>query len=123
VRPLLTPGWLFRHAIGLVLVLACAGLAWWQVSRAADGNILSYGYALLWPVFGAFVTVIWVREARLTLRGIEEKPEPVRAEGYRAPLITRRAAASAAPDDDPALAAYNEYLANLAERDRAGSEG
>jgi DNA-binding transcriptional regulator of glucitol operon len=125
VRPLLTPGWLVKHALGLVLTLACAALAWWQVTRAADGNLLSYGYALLWPVFGAFVVVIWVREARLAVRGITEEAEPEPAPGYRAPLITRRPAerTSAAAADDPALTAYNEYLARIAERDRAEAEG
>jgi DNA-binding transcriptional regulator of glucitol operon len=119
VRPLLTPRWLARHAIAVTLVLACALLAWWQVSRAADGNLLSYGYAVLWPVFGGFVILIWVREMRLATRGT---PEPVAhegpAEGFGRPVLAERAVTPAtAADtagDDPALVEYNRLLAWLA---------
>lgn len=122
MRPLLTPRWLLRHGIALVLVLACGVLAWWQVTRAIGGNALSFGYALLWPVFGIFVMVIWWREARVELRGRVEPTEQVPAEGFRAPVITRhvtRATMADDADDDPALAAYNEYLARLNANDRS----
>lgn len=119
MRPLLTPRWLARHAIAVTLVLACALLAWWQVSRAAQGNLLSYGYAVLWPVFGGFVILIWVREMRLTTRGV---PEPVvekaPPEGFGRPVLVERpvipATAADTVGDDPALVAYNRLLAWLA---------
>jgi DNA-binding transcriptional regulator of glucitol operon len=119
VRPLHTPRWLARHALAVTLVLACALLAWWQVSRAADGNLLSYGYAVLWPVFGGFVILIWVREMRLATRGV---PEPVverpPAEGFGRPVLVERPVTSATAGDtagdDPALVEYNRLLAWLA---------
>ncbi|MBB5870487.1 DNA-binding transcriptional regulator of glucitol operon [Allocatelliglobosispora scoriae] len=126
MRPLLTPRWLLRHGIALVLVLACAGLAWWQVTRAMGGNSLSFGYALLWPVFGLFVIVIWWREVRVVRHGEPIEPDrPAPAEGFRAPVITRhvsRATAADDVDDDPVLAAYNEYLRTGIRSDGARAE-
>jgi DNA-binding transcriptional regulator of glucitol operon len=119
VRPLLTPAWLWRHALAVVLVLACAGLAWWQVTRAMDGNLLSYGYALLWPVFGAFVILIWVREARLAAgRTPVEAAAPALKEGFGRPVLAPRpvtpATGTTPADEDPKLAEYNRLLAWLA---------
>ncbi len=120
MRPLLTPRWLTRHALAVTLVLACVLLAWWQVSRAADGNLLSYGYAVLWPVFGGFVILIWVREMRLAVRTPSQSPEPAveRAHGFGRPVLADRpvttATATDTADDDPALVEYNRLLAWLA---------
>jgi DNA-binding transcriptional regulator of glucitol operon len=120
VRPLLTPRWLAGHALAALLVLASAGLTWWQVSRALGGNFLSYGYAFFWPAFAAFVVMIWVREMRLSLGR-----EPVRTadpeqptEGFGRPVHVTRPVTSATEqvpaDDDPELAEYNRLLAWLA---------
>ncbi|NUR29869.1 MAG: hypothetical protein HOV83_29135 [Catenulispora sp.] len=118
MRPLLTPAWLGRHAFALVLVLACAGLAWWQVTRAMDGNLLSYGYALLWPVFGVFVIIIWLREARLALGRVPRAEPAAPREGFGRPVVAPRpvtpATAAVPDDDDPRLAEYNRLLAWLA---------
>ena len=120
MRPLLTPRWLARHALAVTLALACGLLAWWQVSRAAEGNFLSYGYAVLWPVFGGFVILIWVREMRLAVREPSQSPAPVaaRAAGFGRPVLADRpvmmATATDTADDDPALVEYNRLLAWLA---------
>jgi DNA-binding transcriptional regulator of glucitol operon len=55
VRTLLTPRWLLVHAGVVVLVVAFLLLCWWQVTRAAAGNLLSFGYAIEWPAFGRCV--------------------------------------------------------------------
>jgi DNA-binding transcriptional regulator of glucitol operon len=116
VRLLLTPRWLARHALAVTLVLACGLLAWWQVSRAAEGNFLSYGYAVLWPVFGGFVILIWVREMRLAVRGAPApSAAPSRAEGFGRPVLSvTSATAGDTADDGPALVEYNRLLAWLA---------
>jgi hypothetical protein len=120
VRPLLTPRWLARHALAVTLVLACALLAWWQMSRAAEGNLLSYGYAVLWPVFGLFVILIWVREVRLAVSAPPPAKPGVSAprEGFGRPILTQRGVTpdtgADAAGDDPALAEYNRLLAWLA---------
>jgi DNA-binding transcriptional regulator of glucitol operon len=119
VRALFTPRWLARHALALTAVLACALLAWWQMSRAAQGNLLSYGYAVLWPVFGAFVIFIWAREIRVFLGAAPPAPiEHEVAEGFGRPVLVQRTVtpdtAADAAGDDPALAEYNRLLAWLA---------
>ncbi|MGO3363094.1 MAG: hypothetical protein ACTIL2_11725 [Corynebacterium sp.] len=42
-------------------VLATIGLAWWQWDRwtSGDGSFQNLGYALQWPVFGAFFIVAY----------------------------------------------------------------
>lgn len=108
MRALWTPGWLVRHAVALVLVVAFLGLGWWQIGRAAGGNTLSWAYAFEWPVFAGFVVFLWFREVQQERRG-PQAPEP------EAPAKTRRpvrvAPRTAAPvEDDFELAAYNDYL-------------
>lgn len=136
MRRLLTPGWIACHVLMVVLTVGMLGLAGWQFTRAASGNLLSWGYTLQWPVFAGFVVFIWVREVRRTLLGGEQapgatatpvtptassgpaapttrasSPEPA-ATPTRRPVITRPAPVHR-DDDDPELAAYNRYLAWL----------
>ena len=139
MRRLLTPRWLARHVIMLVLVAGMLGLAGWQLWRAAGGNLLSWGYTLQWPVFAGFVVFIWLREVRLALRG--DTGDPAGAAGAAGPeaagsgaspgrgrpgtrpvaerpVVTRRPVAYH-DEDDPELAAYNDYLAWLNTHPRA----
>ncbi len=56
--------WLSRRAVSLhlavlVLVAGCAVAAWWQITRAADGNQLSYFYSVMWPGFGILSVYFW----------------------------------------------------------------
>jgi hypothetical protein len=113
----------------LGLVTAFLALGWWQLSRARAGNLLSYAYAVEWPVFAAFVIFVWAKEIRFDLRrdrpAVPPPPTAVPDElanlpGYvpfRAgpvrPEVTPGAAAGAA-DGDPELVAYNRYLEWLA---------
>lgn len=128
MKGLWTPAWMARHLLALVMTATCLALGWWQFSRAADGNSISWGYMFQWPVFGGFVVFIWVREMQLARRKAagepltEAEPEPE----SRAPLApgapvtlgrpvrvaVTPAGAGGAPD--PELDAYNDYLAWLA---------
>jgi hypothetical protein len=119
VRRLVTPRWLLVHAGVVVAVVTCLALGWWQVRRAAEGNPLSFGYAVEWPVFAAFVIFVWVREMRTTRRresgGAPPRPpsgEPDRSldPARRGPV---RSPVAYDDTDDPQLAAYNRYLAWL----------
>ncbi|MEU6077525.1 hypothetical protein [Micromonospora sp. NPDC047074] len=126
MKRLWTPAWIARHVALVVLVSVFLGLGWWQLSRAADGNSISWGYAVEWPIFAGFVVFVWWREVRHALRppadAAEEAPA---AAGTRAadapaadatrPVVRRpvRAARVTAPADaggDADLAAYNHYL-------------
>jgi hypothetical protein len=116
-----TPAWLLRHAVALTLVVAFLGLGWWQITRAAGGNLLSYAYAVEWPLFAAFVVFVWVKEVRreraasATHGATSDTPAATDAQ---APPLRSTRPARVGPgwesDDDEQLAAYNRYLAWLA---------
>jgi hypothetical protein len=131
MKRLATPGWLLCHVVMVALVVTFLRLGWWQLSRAEGGNGLSIGYTLEWPLFSAFVVVIWLREVRSTLRA----GRPVEAPVERAPDVgvpagvsrfdpaearAARDARSARTDaaGDP-KSDYNQYLAWLAEHPNA----
>ncbi|MCW2638834.1 MAG: hypothetical protein JWP76_1140 [Dactylosporangium sp.] len=124
VARFLTPSWLVRHLLMLMLVTAFLVLGWWQVGRARGGNTLSFGYALEWPLFAGFVVFVWIKEIRAELRKGQPVPEQVPRvtvpeelagqPGYvpfRAAPVWR---APGADDGDPDLVAYNRYLEWLA---------
>lgn len=129
------------HGLALVFVTACLLLGRWQIGRAAEGNLLSYGYAIQWPAFAAFAVWVWIAEMRKALRNAEaadgqsdsaapgpdaaapDAPAPTApaptpsAQTVRSqPAWARRRPRNEAAyddSDDPALAAYNHYLAWL----------
>jgi DNA-binding transcriptional regulator of glucitol operon len=131
MRKLWTPRWLLVHAAALILVVGFLLLGWWQVTRAASGNLISFGYAIEWPAFAAFVIYVWVKEVRQAVRGVapasggqasggthvEPATDGVADRGTDAPVPRRRPRPrnEAAYDDsgDTELAAYNRYLAWL----------
>ena len=113
MRRFLTPGWLLRHVAMVVLVAAFLALGWWQLRRARGGNLLSFGYAIEWPVFALFVIFVWTREIRAELRGGVPEPEPETTvpEDLRIEVPARRPSGKA--DEDAETRAYNDYLAWL----------
>ena len=127
MRTLWTPRWLLVHAAAVILVVGFLLLGWWQVTRAASGNLISFGYAVEWPAFAAFVIYVWVKEMRQAVRGVAPASggqtiggthaEPAADGGADAPVPRRppRPRNEAAYDDseDTELAAYNRYLAWL----------
>ncbi|MDG4805839.1 hypothetical protein O7634_03605 [Micromonospora sp. WMMD1120] len=127
MRRLWTPAWIARHVAMVVLVVGFLGLGWWQVSRAAAGNSLSWGYAVEWPIFAGFVVYVWWREVKLARRRPVEpetpspaptvEPAPTVDAGSR-PAVRRpvRVSRARVADDvveDTDLAAYNRYLSWL----------
>jgi DNA-binding transcriptional regulator of glucitol operon len=147
-RVLVSPAWWGRHLLGLVFVGAFAFLGRWQWDRAMSdsGSIQNLLYAIEWWVFAALVVAGWVQlvrdEVRGTGRGLLRRAEPAeRSSGLPAfaePSMTSRqrqdgrdfadSAASqelvtglegeVADEVDEELAAYNAYLAWLAEHPR-----
>ena len=120
LRLLLTPRWLARTALALVVAGVFARLGVWQWERAqsATGRGTNVAYAIEWFIFAAFVFFClwhWLKDSRET--GSESSaPAPPPP----APLPHRRTAppvpeAAVDTDDDPELAAYNAYLARLAQ--------
>jgi hypothetical protein len=116
------------HVALLLFVPGCAIAAWWQVTRAFDGNGLSYLYSVEWPIFALVAVYFWWQL-------IHTDYETVGLRGLR-----RQAAAEAAAEvqdshgpgtvatgpggprprgaevDDPELVAYNARLADLASK-------
>ena len=96
--------WFTRRAIGLhavilVIVPTFAALCLWQVHRALDGNELSWAYVFEWPFFAGYAIYMW-------WRFVHEVP------AVAAP------AAEPVPEEADDLAAYNDYLAQLAAQDK-----
>ena len=135
MKGLWTPAWIARHVLAIVLVAGFLALGWWQLTRAAGGNTLSWGYTFEWPLFAGFVVFLWVREVQLERRPRPGDQPPADRAGPVNPSDDNQAArrerlpgapvtfgrpvrvptrATAPADDDPALAAYNDYLAWLA---------
>lgn len=43
----------------LVLLPAFTWLTLWQLDRALGGNVLSWAYVVLWPLFGLYAIYLW----------------------------------------------------------------
>ena len=106
-----------RPALILLVCLGAAGclaLAWWQWTRyeSTSGSFQNLGYALQWPMFAGFCFYAYYKFVRY-----EEAPpvKPNRGELTEIPagLLPERPKPALA-DDDPTLAEYNAYLAELA---------
>ncbi len=135
--------WFSRRAVSLhlavlIFVPGCAVAAWWQVTRAADGNQLSYLYMVMWPIFGLLGIFFWwllvhTDYDTVGLKGMRNRetsplpspspspsPQPspqLSPHGEPAasvPVGPAEAASPSAEDLDPDLAAYNARLAELA---------
>jgi DNA-binding transcriptional regulator of glucitol operon len=117
-RVWLSPRALKLHAVILVVVPACLALCAWQISRALGGNSLSWAYVFEWPLFAAYAIYMW-------WRFVHEKPESPDTVGSENGYVDGAPRSQAGPRDakssqeEAELAAYNDYLARLAERDRA----
>jgi hypothetical protein len=127
------------HLLTLGAMVTCGFLAAWQWHRAGEamGSALNVGYGLQWPLFAVFFGVMWWRMLRMEAAELAEQPV---AETEPEPVPVPAAAAQPVPDgpspfgprpatvvptfddedpDDRRLAAYNQRLAEIAERDAA----
>jgi hypothetical protein len=121
-RFLLRPRWLAWHATMAVAFCGMGWLGYWQMTRALDGNGLSWAYTFEWPLFAVFAVVFWARTIRDELRikaGTAEPPPAYVSAGQALPagvgipLSAPPLEAGEDGEDDPGLAAYNAYLARL----------
>ena len=105
-------------ALCVLSMIACVGLAWWQWERfeSSSGTWQNLGYVLQWPLFGLFPAfMFWrLRTLRAQDRAPKPDPRPEPAPVTRKPVIP----AERNDGDDPELAAYNRYLAELNARDQ-----
>ncbi|HVB91881.1 MAG TPA: hypothetical protein VND70_07250 [Acidimicrobiales bacterium] len=118
--------WLSKRAVSLhvatlLLVPGCALGAWWQITRASDGNGLSYLYSVEWPLFAILGLYFWwmlihTDYESVGLKGMQKTAASVR--GTEAGRGGPPAEPGVQPhhplaDEDPELAAYNSRLAEL----------
>ncbi len=121
--------WLSRralklHAVILVVVPAFMALCVWQITRALGGNSLSWAYVFEWPIFAGYAVYMWWRFVH---EAAEDTQPPARPDGHGTPAEAETRAEAEVPPaqgsdeqgQDADLAAYNAYLAQLAERDKA----
>lgn len=114
--------------VSVLFLAACNGLAWWQWQRfeSANGTWQNLGYVLQWPLFGLFPAFLFWRMRRLRARhGHDDQDaaptEPTPRPGPARPVARVGAQARGVArhdDDDPELAAYNAYLAQLNAQDQ-----
>ncbi len=125
------------HAVVLIVVPGFMALCVWQIHRALGGNSLSWAYVFEWPLFAAYAIYMWWR---LVHEASAEEPHAAATNGSGGQTGTAPASAGAARGlasatghdhtardqqdeeqdrEDAELAAYNEYLAQLAEQDEA----
>jgi DNA-binding transcriptional regulator of glucitol operon len=118
-----------RVTIVVVCVISlavCCCLAWWQWERysSAGGSFQNLGYVLQWPLFGLFPAFMFWRIRKLARQQREGDGSPDRAgEDVPAPRSSPLPPVASAPldDEDPELAAYNRYLAELHAQDQQKS--
>jgi DNA-binding transcriptional regulator of glucitol operon len=98
----------------------------WQlhVSERKHFDIQNFGYALQWWLFAGFAAFFWWRIVRDAARRSEDAPTPAEPEeGPSQPVAYRRYVMPPRPvidaQQDPELAAYNDYLARLADAEPA----
>lgn len=119
--------WFSRRAVGLHLaalawVPTCLLAGWWQATRALDGNGLSYLYSIEWPLFAVVGVWAWWMLIHTDIETVGRRAQQrlqawadAKGEG---PDAGGGAAGPALPprrreDEDEALAAYNDQLAEL----------
>jgi len=125
-----TPRALRLHAVILVVVPAFMALCVWQLERALAGNTLSWAYVFEWPLFAGYAVYMWWRFVHEVPEGSPAPAAPTEATDG-SPASPRPPQEAAQPDagtpvataEDAELAAYNRYLAQLADKDRAARHG
>ena len=97
-------------------------LCLWQLSGPSGATALSWAYVFEWPFFAGLrhlhVVAPRPRGAREHVAG-RRRRRMRRRPGPRPPPPDRRPSRPQEQEEDAELAAYNEYLAQLAERDKA----
>ena len=125
--------WLSRRAVFLHLgfllfVPFCIVATWWQITRAEDGNGLSYLYSVEWPVFAILGVYFWwmflhTDYDAVGLKGMQNQvDDPHDADDaddaddaqHTQPAPIQVAVVAQRGEEDDELASYNDRLAALA---------
>jgi DNA-binding transcriptional regulator of glucitol operon len=111
------------HALALLAIALFVFLGKWQWNRAmaADGTLQNLFYAFNWWIFAGLVVYGWGKTLREDLEELAEGPVEQAEAAARIALPAlyakpRPAGLDDPVEDDPELAAYNAYLAELNQR-------
>jgi hypothetical protein len=97
---------LWRIHLGLLLAeLICVPAFVFEISRALAGNTLSWAYVVEWPILGIYAIFMW-RRLLQDVRGAVRK----KSRFFRGRHLDEDPEAA-----DPALEAWNSYLASVHE--------
>lgn len=94
------------HVPLMIGVAVCAYAGWFELSRARAGHTIAWVYTFEWPGFAIVGIYIWWR----TITNADDSRPDVAAPVAHEPDI--------APED-PGLAAWRQYLAEVQRHDRA----
>ena len=128
----LRPRWIAWHLLCIALCITMIMLGRWQltVSEHKHFSLQNFGYALQWWAFTAFTAWMWFKilrdNSQAAMSGEAHTTPAESAARESAPVAYRRyvmpkLADQPAAQDDPQLAAYNDYLAQLAQDDEGRS--
>lgn len=119
---MLSPKWWVGHLLVALAAGAFVTLGVWQWDRSQSiaGDFQNLGYALQWPLFAVFAVlawwrVLWLESRRTPTRESAAEPPPPPPP---APPTPPRPPPDQEDRSDDELAAYNAFLARLAEQDR-----
>lgn len=115
------------HAALLIWFPGCLIAGWWQVNRAFDGNGLSYLYSVEWPLFALVGAWGWWallhtdpdavgRRAQERMAAAAQVSAQAGTNDADAAVVDGQQPARRREEEDEALAAYNDHLAELAAR-------
>ncbi len=118
---------MFLHLGCLLFVPFCIAATWWQITRAEDGNGLSYLYTFEWPVFAIVGIYFWWQFLHtdydnVGLRGMRKQAAEASTSDVSADGTTDAARlGSRHPDADPSSSRLIEPATTLATTAPSGS--
>jgi len=105
---------LLLHLAVVTVVSLCLLAGWWQVNRARSGNLLSYGYAIEWPVFAFVAGIFWWQLVHDQVRAPDSETTGPAPPAPGAPQGSPRRR----DHESPQLRVYNDDLSELAAKGR-----
>lgn len=116
----LTPRWIGGLLFCLAAATVCGFLGHWQWDVAAHGSLQNTAYAFNWWLFSVLFIAFWfkalhdaVRRDRLAAAGLSPSGAQLRPNGPREPAATSVAIPLPTAQEDPDVAAWNDWLAEL----------
>jgi hypothetical protein len=107
--------------MAIAWVTGCVVAAVWQVGRAAQGNTLSFMYAIEWPAFAVLGVAGWW--ALIHAEVVDEQQRSERREFEERMRQESQIARQIDGGEDADLAAYNDHLNELAQRSKRKTWG